>query len=361
MKKSIFIFFAVLTIYSANAQMGTIPNYLMADNSNFIVVIATNINAGISYVENGGNEFRELNPNDFAGQDEKTFINLSNYIRKKLGAFGLKPADYISINYEKFTADELAKISESAANHSTGYLMSIVITDRGTIDKAIKKNNLDLSSCKMVTVSISKPNESDPSKAFAIYGAGLDLGQAMDKLENEIKKQKSGYFVKSMETPDDNAVFSKEEFDKMLFAKDSVQGFPEESELKKSELLVLCGFKKDGISYKRFNQLLQKKYPFKYRIISTQEYWEECKKETTQYIMLLKGNAFEYTSSGLDYLHNNNNFDPNSRIFIFQYVIKDVKSLKLYLGTCKDCRYSDITSSLRFTLRKMGEFYKWSK
>ncbi len=376
MKKIFLFILTILSICTAKAQMGTIPNYFLADNSNFIVLIATEIKTGISYSEKGGNEFTELNPNDFTSPDDKTFISIANLVRKKFGTMGLKPADYLSFNYTKFTTDELNKISESVANHTTGFMCTIIITDRDAVDKAVKKNKLELSNCKMVTVSVAKPNETDITKTYTIFGAGMDLAQAFDQIEKDISKQKPDYFVKTMNTPDDIPVISKEEYDKMLSAKDSVQGFPLESELKNSELLILCGFKKDGVSYKRFDQILKKKYPYKYRIISTQEYWEECKKPEPQYVMLLKGNSFAYTASGLDYIHRNNSQTARNQsssknwgdsdamsqeVYIFQYVIKDMKALKLYLGNCKDCRYSDITAALRSSLRKMGDFYKWVK
>ena len=399
MKKVFLILITILSVLWTKAQMGgPIPNYLLASNSNFIVLVATQYNSGMSYVELGGNEFIELNSENFSSADEKTFIDLSNYIWNKLGELGLQPADFISLNYDKIASTDLSKVTESAENHNTGFTMTILITDRSSIDKAIKKNNKDLSSSKMVTITVSTTdNNMDVTKTYMIYGAGLTLGQAFEKIASDIKKQKPDYFISKMDIKEDIPDYSKEDYDKMITANDSVYSFPAEEELKKSELLVLCGFKKESTSYKRFNDLMQKKYPYKYRIITSQEYWTECTKEEYQFALLLKGNSFAYTAEGLDFLERNvrrnamaqgqlrprseilqkkntigltrteqtnelmNRNLENSNFNLFQYVIKDLKSLTLYYGPCKECENSSITSALRYNLKMMGQFYKWSK
>ena len=364
MKKQITLLCFVLLFInlSFGQNKNTLPNYLKAENSNFVVNIITMVDIGVhkhrNYIDVPSfKTVNRISPDEFQNVDEGLFNTLAFMINKEFEKIGMLPKGFLNINLNDMENAEFMKNrSEQFKKIMPGFVVNIVCNDWDKEKKAFTKNKLELSDVKPISFSISKTGETDPSKVFIINKSNLSLGTAFEELSKMISEQSDSYFIKNMEI--DKEIYSTPDFDpviidKMLKENESVENFPQEKELQENEILVVSYGLKDGMFYKQCLEYLEKMYPYKYKLIGMEDYKNYLSK------------GYKYILNAKYYLVEKNTANMTSQktqnLYMFYYVIKDLNSLNVYYCDSKSNASESPSIGLKRTLEKMKEHYKWTK
>ena len=365
---SIFLF----AINYSFAQLSKeVPNYILAENSNFVVNIITMVDLGVhkksNYIETlSFNRKERINPAEYASPDEGLFNSLAFMITKEFEKLNMHPAAFMNTDMTKMQDAEFMKeMNKQYLDIKPGFVVNIVCMDWEKEKRAFKKNKLELKKVKPVGFSIGRYGETNPSKTFVLRKMNMSLGAAFEELEKLISKKPDSYFLKNMEINEElftASNFDDELIDKMLKENESIEKFPEESLLKENEILVSALGKKGDAYYKSSLKQLEKYYPYKFKLVDQEEYTDYIKKGY-KYLLVAKSYLIEKTTYKTS--SSGHRTKKTQKVSVFYYVIKDMESFDMYYGNDKEKLEKSATSNpataLKKTLKLMQKHYNWQK
>ncbi|MEX2597712.1 MAG: hypothetical protein WEC59_12370 [Salibacteraceae bacterium] len=341
-----------------------VPNYVLAENSNFIVNIITMADIGIhkqsSYIKTSSfNSKQRIDPKDYEGPNEGLFNALAQMITKEFEKMNMHPAAFLNTDMTKMQDPSfMNRMNEEFFDNRPGFVVNIICMNWEKEVSAFMKNKLELDKVKPVTLNIAKVGETDASKVYYLMG-GKSLGQALGKLEKAISEKPDSYFLNRMEIDEkyyEESNAKSGQFDKMLKEEESFDTYPDESELKETVVLVVGYGKKGGMLQRQFARHMDKYYPYKYKLINQEEYMEELKNDY-KYMFIPKGymvNKVKTSSSGRT---------TSQKVQMIYYVIKNAESFNVYYGNNRKKLESKAkenpSAGMKKALKYMRDYYNW--
>ncbi|OFX45217.1 MAG: hypothetical protein A2046_05220 [Bacteroidetes bacterium GWA2_30_7] len=190
-------------------------------------------------------------------------------------------------------------------------------------------------------------------------------------MKKEIDKKGKTYFIDKMYI--DNKIaenFNLEAEKTMKKENNSINDFPKEDGLKNSNILVVTYAEKDKLHYKNSLKFLNKYYPYKYTLITIDEFHDYLDKGY-KYALISKRDFLERIESKNELQGKpTSGFGANDNSYVidtykYYYVVKDLETLDMYYGTDKEKLISKENVSparaLKTTLEMMLDFYKWTE
>ncbi|MFI5217842.1 MAG: hypothetical protein ACHQNT_00020 [Bacteroidia bacterium] len=342
-----------------------IPNYLLAENSNFIVQITTpsskmKTQPGVSVLDVFQiNHMKKIVPEDYPNLDEGLFKALTVMMKNEFASMNMNPAAFVSLsNKDVQNAEFMKNLQDQYLDIKPGFVVNIALSDWDKEKKAFEKNKLELDDVKPVTLMISKLGDTDVSNMFLLFKMSMSVAEMFKDLKKMIADKGPSYFIKYMDIDEEifsNSEFNNEMYEKLLTESAVVEKYPDEKGLKEAEVLVLTYSKKDDMYYKQTLKNLQKYYPYKYKVIEQKDLPEHLNKDY-KYLLFAKGEMAQKVK-----------FEDGKRetrpIYLMHYVLKDLQTKEIFYGPDKNKLIKNASSSpsyaLKHTLKYMQDFYGW--
>jgi len=370
------IFFLIpFAVYSQGK--GDIPPQLKADNSHFIVFL-------VNYMGTSSSEvpfFDPAAPDASASGNEEhdVFPALAAAINKDLQELGIRPAGFIQTSMSGWqNPDQLIQASKRYVKEDPAFYMVFSFMSWEQEKAALKKGRFDIAEVKCMSMGISeKLYETNPDKIFGISDQNMSLSDVMETLAEKIAEKPAGYFVESIERSGDQ--FSDkngEPAKKALATGDTLATFPEESELKTRDLLVVVPLIYQNSFIPRAEKLMDERYPYGYKVITQDNYAQHVEDGSYAYALLPEGSNKEVTTRTTRYneprnphqrnMQNGTNLKTTERTRTapeFYYTLKGFESLNAYYGPNKDRLIKQVdanpVNALKRMLKEMEDHYGW--
>ena len=350
-----------------------VPNYIKAKNSNFIVSIITmedlSVSTEQSYISKIPHSSMErIRPEDYSSLDEGLFNAISFFINQEFEKLNMAPSGFINMNMRAMADPNFMKeTAEQYFGIKPGFMVMIFCSDWSKAKKAFKKNKLSPKEIKPISFSIIKMGEENPQQPFAINKMNMSLSTTFEVLKKKISKKPKTYFIENMEIDEDNfleKIINSPLYDKMVTENESIEGFPNENELKENEILVISYGKPDDMYYKHSLKQLKKYYPYKYKLLNGQNDMEDID-EKYKYILMAKTYLAKKTTTRSSSGSSMQSKTKTKTVSMFYYVIKDIETKNIYYGNNRTALENNASSSpsvgLKRTLKLMKEHYNWEK
>ena len=370
MKKLFCLTIVITSILSFSYGQNEIPNFVLAENSNFVVNIVSTYDYGtsrqITFLETvGGSKIERISPDQCESLSDGLFTEISYIIKEEFEKIGMHPAAFINFSQaDTKDAEAMKKLSDQYMVYQPGFLVTIACQDWKKAEKAYAKNKLTADNIKPIRFTLGKIASQDVKDFFMVAKIGLSVATAMKEVKSAIDEKPESYFIKTMEISDEyfkDAEVNKELTDKMLKENEALEKFPDETELKANEILVVSPDRVDGMYYNHSLKQLEKFYPHKFKLISVIDYGEYLKKGY-KYALVPKDYLAKKTSTKSG---DGKTTSKTQTVTMYYYVLKDLKTLNVYYSNNKSKLEKTATTSPSWALKKalkiMQENYSWKE
>ena len=342
-----------------------VPNYLLADNSNFVVNVFTLPDMTPDYDWNGiAGEVERIDESQFASPGNHFFGQLVRLMNIEFRRLNMRPAAYFNLDMMKMgDAYFMKKWGKEYQKHKPGFIINIGSINWDKALKAYAKGELTLNKVKPVSFSIVPMTDAKViEEMFTYRRVNMSLGTGFRRLEKAIEKKPDSFFLEEMVIHEE--IFEGENFDpgiidKMLEEKDTLLTFPAESKLMDNPILVLVTGPNESAHFQSSLRKVEKYYPYNFRIVDPFDL-RDALKEGYDYLLYPKGYMVERHVQDLQ--------GEGTKIktqYKFYYVLKDLKSLSVYfpadLQTMEENATINPSLALKKTLLEMNEHYKWEE
>jgi hypothetical protein len=191
---------------SFNQFSSEVPNYIKAENSNFVINFITSWKYKAVYKRDEFDEHKRMkfSGNVFVDQeiDLKLFDTLTVLITEQFLKLGMRPFAVINTNSADLTNPVFIQnqLNEFIKN-KTGFVIHIACANWDKEIKDLKKGVFIIDNVKPITFSITIPGNTDPKNTFTMYDNGLTIGAALEKFKKKIEEKPESYFLKTMQIP----------------------------------------------------------------------------------------------------------------------------------------------------------------
>ncbi len=339
--KNIIAFLILSLNFNLFAQIrGTIPNYLLAENGNPIVIIITESHFENSFRKDLAKEI------DFKNQnlDVGTYEALTKIFSDQLKTVGIKPAGFFNFDVSKPQGYYDVAMNEKIKETGSNYLITFITTDWDKQKKQYKKGNFEVKDVNIFGLGIGKFGDTNPNNGYGIGVLDRSVETCIKKLKSEIASKPATYFVKTMGENKlvDSEIDSKFKNKEYTVAESKL---PSISELKEGEIIITCLLKNDSKKFLELQETIKKLYPYKFKLNSSDVSYEKGFVLTIQSYSLTdhlsKNNSTTYYYYGL--------LNPRNHTM---YYPKEMSFLKAKAS-------ADSNNSIVKFFEYMKEFYKW--
>ena len=331
-----------------------IPNYTLANNSNFVVNLIMNKKVDSPITNIKSSEIKEITTSKILLSNTEQILFYETFINLNSRFSNLKMN---SSEYNLCENIKLAPNKNQLIDNEIGFYINITIANWDSLSNNFEENKFNINNIIISEFNIIPVNNLDTIISYNLISESDSINNVFALLKSKIDEKPKGYFLKEMK------IYKKygdsEISDMMLKENKAIYSFPSKKELQANPILIILTDEFSEYLFKKTDEMLKSDYPYKFKLIRKKDHEENITNHDIVFI------SKKYRTERITKItkSSGSSSQKSKKVEVYYFLPKNTKTLNVYYSKKKTDLEKNASEnqlySLKYLLKVMKKHYKW--